>query len=125
MSIFSGYCTTPDFVLIDNRNGNEIEHISTNNGIYASVQEGEDFMLYFSDSTWNSICFFDLNSGTKFQKRLPEGKMLATARHVVANRNSDWIDWPVFNEEKVVITYDRLPYSKGRYTEDSVIFIKK
>jgi hypothetical protein len=92
----SGCCTPPDMVFLDKSSGKEINRISNMAFIWHSWED--DYVIYFSDSLYNVIEYFDLKNNNKRETNLPLEKGTSKLSLAVAN---EYYPNDIFNAPKI------------------------
>jgi hypothetical protein len=81
--VISGCCTPPEFLLYNKNSGTLLENIGSL--IYYSNDTQDNFVLYFSDSTLNTITLRYLNSGKKYKIPVPKNRFTETLEKTSEN----------------------------------------
>jgi hypothetical protein len=81
--VISGCCTPPEFLLYNKNSGKLLENIGSL--IYFSNDTQDNFLLYFSDSTLNTITLRYLNSGNKYKITVPKNRFAETLEKKAEN----------------------------------------
>jgi len=70
----SGCCISPDIVFISKSNGKEIKRIKTDQFIWGNLDE--NYVLYFSDTTYRKLIYLDNNSDKQYSIQFEKGTVL-------------------------------------------------
>ncbi len=70
----SGCCISPDIVFISKINGKEIKRIKTDQFIWGNLDE--NYVLYFSDTTYKKLIYLDNNSDKQYSIQFEKGKVM-------------------------------------------------
>ncbi len=74
--LISGCCTPPEYLLFNKSNGKRLRSLGR---LIHQDGEGEDnFALYFSDSTLNSVTLLYLDTGKQYKIDLPKNRLVAS-----------------------------------------------
>jgi hypothetical protein len=75
-NLISGCCTPPEYLLFSKDNGQLIKNIG--GVVYYSERRSNNFLLYFTNSSLNSLTLFYVDTGKRFNIRLPVGRFTTT-----------------------------------------------
>jgi len=114
----SGCCTPPDLVFISKENGKEIKRISKDQFVWGDVDE--NYVLYFSDTTFKSLIFLNHNTDKQYIYQFEVGKVLNTATQNQVLQLGDIFS--NFKKNEAYFTFD-FKISEGK-TENLKIEIK-
>jgi hypothetical protein len=93
--LISGCCTPPEFLLFSKNNGKLLEKLGYL--IYYSKNEEENFVLYFSDSTLNTVTLQYINSGKRYKISVPPNRFAETLKGTGENYAELLFDAGEFN----------------------------
>lgn len=74
--LISGCCTSPEYLLFNKDNGKLLNNLGSL--IYYSENTKDNFVLFFSDSTLNSVTLLNLDTGKQYKIYLPKNRFRAT-----------------------------------------------
>lgn len=69
----SGCCTPPDIVFINKVNGYELRRITNDSFVWGDIDE--NYVLYFSDTTYTSLIYLDNNTDQEFTTRFDKSQV--------------------------------------------------
>ncbi len=101
----SGSYFEVSYFLMNKSNGNLVADYESL--ICSSEDSSLGFLLYFSDSTLNTITIYFCNTGLEFKFKLPENRIMTTmlqASHFYGSPEA-LFDTPIINENQLSISY--------------------